>query len=296
MRGVADQRDALGNERTGDEEAERMHAPGADDLDRAEMQLEALLQFGMKGIVRQRHDALGLLRALGPYDRGAAALERQDGERPGREKMLLGAAAMVALMRDIGHDRRLAVIPAVRGDARRLADGRARAVGGDEEAGRRSHSPSAEFNIDVLRGDARISQPPLVAQLDAELARFGFQRSDQMPVLDHVGEWFARLDLSGEGEKDRPHRVVEPAVGHDHVEDRLRFAGDGLPRPRLSRTAGAPPRRWRKRVRRRRGLRPAPDRQQSTPNAAPALAATRSQASVRQSRRRRSARRFRCAS
>ena len=50
-----------------------------------------------------------------------------------------------------------------------------------------------------------------------------------MPVLDHVGERLARLDLAGEGEKDRPHRVVEPAVGDDHVEDRLRLVGDGVP-------------------------------------------------------------------
>ncbi len=30
-------------------------------------------------------------------------------------------------------------------------------------------------------------------------------------------------------EKYRAHRVAEPAVGDDHVEDRLRFAGDGVP-------------------------------------------------------------------
>ena len=43
------------------------------------------------------------------------------------------------------------------------------------------------------------------------------------------GEGLARFDVAGEGEKDRPHRVVEPAVGDDHVEDRLRLAGDALP-------------------------------------------------------------------
>ena len=44
-----------------------------------------------------------------------------------------------------------------------------------------------------------------------------------------MGERLARLDFAGEGEKHRPHRVVDPAVGDDHVEDRLRFVGDVLP-------------------------------------------------------------------
>ena len=44
-----------------------------------------------------------------------------------------------------------------------------------------------------------------------------------------MGERLAWLDLAGEGEEDRPHRVVEPAVGDDHVEDRLGFRRDALP-------------------------------------------------------------------
>ena len=67
------------------------------------------------------------------------------------------------------------------------------------------------------------------SQLDAEIARFRGQRSDQKTVLDHMGERLARLDLAGEGEKHRPHRVVEPAVGDHHVEDRLRLSADGIP-------------------------------------------------------------------
>ena len=62
VRGVADKRDALGDERARDEKAERMHAPRADRFDLAEMQLEALLELGMESIVGQRHDALGLAR------------------------------------------------------------------------------------------------------------------------------------------------------------------------------------------------------------------------------------------
>ncbi len=59
MGGVADECDARGDERTRDEEAERMNAPRADDRDLAEMQLEALLELGMEGIIRQRDDAVG---------------------------------------------------------------------------------------------------------------------------------------------------------------------------------------------------------------------------------------------
>ena len=86
MRGVADQREALGDERARDREPERKGAARADRFDLAEMQAEAPLQLGVEVGVGQRHDALGLLRVLGPHDRRAAALERQDRERPAGRK------------------------------------------------------------------------------------------------------------------------------------------------------------------------------------------------------------------
>ena len=61
------------------------------------------------------------------------ALERQDRERAGGEKMLLGAAVMIAFVPDIDDDGGLAVIPAVRGDAGGGANARARAIGGDQK-------------------------------------------------------------------------------------------------------------------------------------------------------------------
>jgi hypothetical protein len=69
------------------------------------------------------------------------------------------------------------------------------------------------------------------AERNAKRFRLAEQRRDQMPVLDHMGERLARLYLAGEGEKHRPHRVAKPAVGDDHVEDRLRVAGDAVPHP-----------------------------------------------------------------
>ena len=230
MRGVADKRDAIGNERTRHEKAERMYAPRADHREFAEMQFEALFQLGVKLLVRQRHDAFGLVRALGPYDRGTAARERQDGERPRGEKMLLGAAVVIALVRDIDDDRRLAVGPAVGGDASRLAEGGARAVGGDQQARgdgaavrKRCGDPAG-----VLGGRRELFHR-IGQKRDAAIARLRLQRRDQMLVLDHVRERFARLDIATEAQKRRPRRVGEPAVGDHHVEDRLRLPANGVP-------------------------------------------------------------------
>ncbi len=69
----------------------------------------------------------------------------------------------------------------------------------------------------------------VVRSVDADLARLRFEGGDEEAVLDHMGEGLARLDFAGEGQKDRPHEIAEPAVGDDHVEDRLRLCGDALP-------------------------------------------------------------------
>ena len=97
--GVADQRDTLGNERTGDEKAERMRPAPADHFDIAKMQLETLLEFGVERLVRQSNDALGVGLGFGPDDRGAPAFERQNGERAGRQKMLDGATFVISSRR-----------------------------------------------------------------------------------------------------------------------------------------------------------------------------------------------------
>ena len=46
-----------------------------------------------------------------------------------------------------------------------------------------------------------------------------------------MGERLARLGIAVEGQEHRPNRIGEPAVGHHHIEDGLRFAGDGVPHP-----------------------------------------------------------------
>src|SRR5262245_36028398 len=102
------------------------------------MQAETPFELGVEFRVWQRDDARRLVRLLGPYDRRAMAygrivFQRQDRERSGREKMLLRAPVMVALMSDRSHNRRLVVAEAVAGNSRALADTRTRAVGSDEK-------------------------------------------------------------------------------------------------------------------------------------------------------------------
>src|SRR5204862_5691879 len=90
------------------------------------------------------------------YDRGAMAdyriaLERQDRERTGRQKMLLRAPAVIALMRDCGDDAGLRIAPAMGRDARAFTDLRARAIGGDQET-RRECRAVGQLHADSLCG------------------------------------------------------------------------------------------------------------------------------------------------
>ena len=250
VRGVADQREPLGDEGARDEQAERIGAPWPDHLDVAQMKPEAPLELGVKVGIRQRDDALRLVVLLGPHDRRAPSLQRQDRERAGGQKMLLGAAAMIALMGDGGDDRGLIVGPAERLDAGALAQRRARAVGGDEQARRDPLAVGEPGNDNPIASRGGISKSAIATgrKRYAFGPRLGGKRVGQRRVLDHVGERFARLDLAVEGEKRRPHHVVEAAVGHHHVEDRLRLRRRPPPTRRWSRTGAAPPPRSRTRA------------------------------------------------
>ena len=108
MGGIADEGEALGDERARDRKPERKHAARADGVDLAEMQAETPLELGVKVRFRQRDNARRLLRPLGPDDRGPVpdhrvAFQRQDRERAGGKKMLLGAPLVIPLMRDGRH-------------------------------------------------------------------------------------------------------------------------------------------------------------------------------------------------
>src|ERR1700691_2100734 len=122
------------------------------------MEFEAPLELVMEGSVRQRHDARSLFLRLGPYDRGTPALERQNRERAGRQKMFFGTALVIALMRDIDDDGRLIVAPAVGGDAGATADRRAGAVGGDQKP-RCQRRAVGEIDIEAWRGIVGAGKP-----------------------------------------------------------------------------------------------------------------------------------------
>ena len=155
---------------------------------------------------------------------------------PAGQKMLHRTALVIAFVADRRHDGGLAVFPAMHGNTGLLADRGARAVGGDQEP-RRDRRAVGKRDGDAFAVVADFGYRG-GSQRDAGLARLRFQRGDQESILDHVGERLARLDVAGEGEEHRTHGVVDPAVGHHHVEDRLRFIGDARPDvERLEQTA-----------------------------------------------------------
>ena len=261
MRGVADQRDALGDEGARDRQPERIARGAARPLrsrrDAGRSAVPARRGNPSSGSATMRSASRAL---LGPDDRGAAGrVSGRIANGPAGRKCSSARPLMIALMRHRGDDGGLVVAPAVAGDAGALADRRARAVGGDQQArgdrvavGKRAHRSRSARQLEIRRPrSARRSTPSSL--------RLVQQRREQRPVLDHVRERLARLDVAVEGEEGRPHRVLEAAVGHHHVEDRLRLAATLSQTPMVSnsRRAAADDGRG-ARVARRRV--PAPDR------------------------------------
>src|SRR5437879_7630050 len=121
MCGIADQREALGDEGTRHEIGQRERARLVERLHLAEMQAKTLLELAVKFLVAQGHDARGLAAALGPYQRGAFSRERQDRERTRGQEVLFGPALVIALMADGDDDAGLIVLPTMGGDAGALA-------------------------------------------------------------------------------------------------------------------------------------------------------------------------------
>ena len=144
-------------------------------------------------------------------------------------------------------DAGLRVGPADPADAGLLAQARARAVGGDEQR-RLDHLAVGERDGDRTRRRRRSRATPIGRRSHAPRAARGRQGGHERAALDHVGEGLAGLDLAAEGEEDRTHRVAEPAVGDDHVEDRLRAFRDLRPDAERRQHASRARRRWRRRA------------------------------------------------
>src|SRR4051812_3316225 len=121
MRGVADEGQSVGDEGPGDLHRQRIGAAWPDGMHRAELQSEARLKLGVEAGIVESHQPLRLAQPFRPDDGGAAAGQRQDGERAGRQEMLLGTPLMVALVLDRGDDPGLAIVPAMHRDAGLLA-------------------------------------------------------------------------------------------------------------------------------------------------------------------------------
>ena len=135
MRRIADQRDALRDERARQRKAERKGAARPGERDVAEFEPEALLEFGEKFSVRQRDQARGLARSpRSTRSRRGCPLSGSVANGPAGRKCSTARPAVIALMRDRGDDRGLRIRPRDARDAGALADARLRAVGRDQQA------------------------------------------------------------------------------------------------------------------------------------------------------------------
>src|SRR5690606_17629799 len=126
------QHEAGGGEAPRQMQGEREHAARTGKRDRTEAYAEAGLHLRDEGVVAERGDAAALAARLGPYDGGAIAGERENGERAGGKKMLDGASLVRQLMRDGRDQAELGIAPARDPDAGLAAQRRAPAVGCDE--------------------------------------------------------------------------------------------------------------------------------------------------------------------
>ena len=135
--------------------------------------------------------------------------------------MLFGAAVMIALMADGDDDAGLIVLPAMGGDAGALAQPRARAVGGDQQA------CLDDVAVRERHGDAIGTRIVARNRGGPEIDAFSLgardQRIDQPAVFHHVGEGLAGLDISGKGQEHRPGGIFQLRIRDHHVEDGLRI-------------------------------------------------------------------------
>jgi hypothetical protein len=224
---VTDEREAVGDEIARHLQAQRIGDGPVEKSDRAEAVAEARLQFVEEELGGQPAQALGAARLLGPDDGGAATRQRQDGEGAGGQEVLLGASLVVVFVADGADDAGLAVVPADGADAGEVAQARPSPVAGDEQSGRDACSVAQRYPGRRRTGfvGAHGGRPHLDTQRPGAVP----QRAGDGGVGGHVGEGFARRDLAREGEEDRPDDIERPAVGHHHVEDRLRLRHDLVP-------------------------------------------------------------------
>ena len=128
MRRIADERQPLADEAAGDLEAERKGLDARGEADRSELRGEAEFKLADEILGVEREERAGVGAALVPDNARPAAGQRQDGERAGRQEMLLRPAFVLALVLDRGDDAGLVIVPAERWNFGERAELRARPV------------------------------------------------------------------------------------------------------------------------------------------------------------------------
>ena len=68
--------------------------------------------------------------------------------------------------------------------------------------------------VEGLHGDA-------FDQVDTQALALAAQRTVEVTVGDHMGEWFAGRDFTIEGQEGRPYRIRGARIGDDHLGDGL---------------------------------------------------------------------------
>ncbi len=137
---------------------------------------------------------------------------------------------MRALVLDRGDDAGLAVVEAHGLDARHVAQLRAHAVAGDQQARQPFRAVGeADGRLVLARREAfRRGRP---AHGDAEAFGLAQQAAGHRAVRHHMGEGLAVVGRAGalEGEEDGAHRIGRARIGDDHAADRLGLGGDLVP-------------------------------------------------------------------
>jgi hypothetical protein len=225
MRGVGGQRQSWADETPGEAEVAGKGGDARSEGQRAEFEGEAIFELAQEVVGRQRQKRLGVGAALVPHNAGKAPAHWQDGEGPGGQEMLFGAALVVALVGDGGDDGGHAGVPADHRDLGELAQLRARAVGGDDQS---RPEPLAGRKHDLSRVAPRRKLGRCGGdRLDAERGGGFAQRGANIIVERHMRERLVARGL--EAQLLEPHRVAHPPVGDGHLKDRLGERRQGCP-------------------------------------------------------------------
>ena len=153
---VADEREALGDETARHLEAEREPLDPRGERDLAELRGEAERKLAQEILGVERDERARLRPALVPDDARAPPRQRQDGEGARGQEVLFGDPLVLVFVGDRRDDAQLVVIPAIGRDLGERPELRARAVGGDGEAGAHVDAPGEpEFGDMAARPPAQ---------------------------------------------------------------------------------------------------------------------------------------------